>query len=171
MPGCGRYWRRFPSQRWEALVERVPAVFRCGMHEVLLAGLAAAVAWWRPGRGGLLVEVEGHGREPEGLAQPVDVSRTVGWFTSIYPLRLDPGPVSFSEIAAGGPAAGRLLKRVKEQVRAVPGNGLSFGLLRVHHESAQAAAVEAGGVPGSADRVSTTWSRFTATAPGADGPG
>src|SRR5580700_11339142 len=113
-----------PSQQVRPLVERVPAVFRCGMHEVLLAGLAAAVARWRPGWGGLLVEVEGHGREPEGLAQPVDVSRTVGWFTSIYPLRLDPGPVSFSEIAAGGPAAGRLLKQVKEQVRAVPGNGL-----------------------------------------------
>ena len=58
------------------------------------------------------------------------MSRTVGWFTSIYPVRLDPGPVPFAEVAAGGPAAGRLLKRVKEQVRAVPGNGLGFGLLR-----------------------------------------
>ena len=153
-----------PSQQVRPLVERVPAVFRCGMHEVLLAGLAAAVARWRPGRGGLLVEVEGHGREPEGLAQPVDVSRTVGWFTSIYPLRLDPGPVSFSEIAAGGPAAGRLLKRVKEQVRAVPGNGLSFGLLR--YLNPQAAAVLAG-YP--APQIGFNYlGRFTATAPGAD---
>ena len=81
-----------------------------------------------------------HGREQVG--PDADVSRTVGWFTSFYPVRLDPGPVPFAEVAAGGAAAGRALKRVKEQVRAVPGNGLGFGLLR--YLNPEAAAVLAG---------------------------
>jgi nonribosomal peptide synthetase CepB len=124
------------------LTTKVPAVFGCGVHEVLLAGLVAALVRWRPGglAGGALVDVEGHGREQVGA--DVDVSRTVGWFTSHYPVRLDPGPVAFAEVASGGAAAGRLLKRVKEQVRAVPGNGLGFGLLR--YLNPRAGAVLAG---------------------------
>jgi non-ribosomal peptide synthase protein (TIGR01720 family) len=111
------------------LTGQVPVVFGCGVHEVLLAALAVAVMRWRPGRlGGVLIDVEGHGREQ--VSADADVSRTVGWFTSHYPVRLDPGAVAFTEVAAGGAAAGRVLKRVKEQVRAVPGNGLGFGLLR-----------------------------------------
>ncbi|MET9090443.1 condensation domain-containing protein, partial [Streptomyces sp. NPDC004237] len=69
------------------LVGEVPGVFHCGLHEVLLATLAGAVAGWRPGfgaeAGGFLVEVEGHGREP--LSEGMDLSRTVGWFTAAYP--------------------------------------------------------------------------------------
>ncbi len=112
------------------LTGALPVMFGCGVQEVLLAGLAAALMRWRPGGppGGVLIEMEGHGREQVSL--DADLSRSVGWFTSIYPVRLDPGPVPFAEVAAGGPAAGRLLKRVKEQVRAVPGNGLGYGLLR-----------------------------------------
>ncbi|MGW6312337.1 amino acid adenylation domain-containing protein [Streptomyces sp. NPDC055099] len=111
-----------------ALVGRTPVVFHCGVHEVLLSALAGAVACWRPGVGpGLLVDVEGHGRRSDG---GVDLSRTVGWFTSVHPVRLDVGGVDVGEVVAGGPAAGVLLKRVKEQVRAVPGDGLGFGLLR-----------------------------------------
>ncbi|KDA40402.1 hypothetical protein BMG523Draft_04796, partial [Frankia sp. BMG5.23] len=63
-------------------------------------------------------------------ADGVDLSRTVGWFTSVYPVRLEPGEVDFVDVRAGGDAAGVVLKRVKEQVRAVPGDGLGFGLLR-----------------------------------------
>ena len=118
-----------PADLARPLTADLTAMFGCGVHEVLLAGLAAAVTRWRPGRpGGVLVDVEGHGREQ--VSPDVDVSRTVGWFTSIYPVRLDPGPVAFTEVAGGGAAAGRLLKRVKEQVRAVPDRGLGFGLLR-----------------------------------------
>src|SRR6202012_3373108 len=50
-----------------------------------------------------------------------------GWSPSHYPVRLDPGAAAFTEVAAGGAAAGSLLKRVKEQIRQVPGNGLGFG--------------------------------------------
>ncbi|WP_460068185.1 amino acid adenylation domain-containing protein [Streptomyces sp. YKOK-I1] len=116
----------------EALLTRVPSVFHGGVNDVLLAGLALAVGEWcrRRGRvvgGGVLVDVEGHGRvEVPG----VDVSRTVGWFTSIHPVRLDAGEVVWGQVRAGGAVVGRVVKGVKEQVRAVPDDGIGFGVLR-----------------------------------------
>ncbi|WP_034521062.1 non-ribosomal peptide synthetase [Actinomadura rifamycini] len=116
-----------------ALLDRVPAAFHATVDDVLLAGLVAAVAEWRRARGGALagglpVSVEGHGRDP--IAPGVDVARTVGWFTAARPVRLDPGAVDPAEVRAGGLAAGILLKRVKERLRAVPGDGLGHGMLR-----------------------------------------
>jgi nonribosomal peptide synthetase CepB len=122
-----------PAGQAAGLLAGVPAAFHCGVHEVLLAGLAGALAQWqrRRGReldGGFVVDVEAHGREP--LAEGMDLSRTVGWFTNIYPVRLDPGGTDLDQVLAGGPAAGALLKAVKEQARDVPGDGLGFGMLR-----------------------------------------
>ncbi|GLZ27982.1 hypothetical protein Lesp02_01720 [Lentzea sp. NBRC 105346] len=98
------------------LLTTVPARFRCGVDEVLLTALALAVARWRgTGETAVLVDLEGHGRE-HGTA---DLSRTVGWFTSVFPVRLDPGQ-----------DVGRALQRVKEQLRALPDKGIGFGLLR-----------------------------------------
>ncbi|MER6528571.1 amino acid adenylation domain-containing protein [Streptomyces sp. NPDC001508] len=125
-----RTWT-LPPERAATLVGRTPDAFRCGVHEVLLAGLAGAVAKWRRGSGDthtLLVDVEGHGREP--LGDDTDLSRTVGWFTGSHPVRLDVAGADLDEVRAGGPAAGRLLKAVKEQMRAVPGDGLGYELLR-----------------------------------------
>ncbi|GIM89169.1 hypothetical protein Ato02nite_009620 [Paractinoplanes toevensis] len=102
------------AARTAPLIGDVPAAFHAAVPDVLLTGLALAV-----GRDSLLVELEGHGRE-ESLVPGVDLSRTVGWFTTEYPVRLTPG--------ADGPAAA--LKRIKEQLRAVPENGARFGLLR-----------------------------------------
>jgi amino acid adenylation domain-containing protein/non-ribosomal peptide synthase protein (TIGR01720 family) len=124
-----------PAEVAGALLTTVPAVFHGGINDVLLAGLAVAVTAWRARRGqratSVLVDVEGHGREPGPAYPGVDLSRTVGWFTSLYPVRLDPGQAAgLAEVAAGGPAAGQAVKRVKEQLRAVPGDGLGFGLLR-----------------------------------------
>ncbi|MFJ2192061.1 amino acid adenylation domain-containing protein [Kitasatospora sp. NPDC087861] len=121
-PGAGhaagrRSWI-LPKDRAGALVEQVPSAFHCGVHEVLLAGMAGAVARWRGGHV-LLVDVESHGRHPVGGMDP---SRTVGRFTSVHPVRLDVGGTD--------PASGSLLKAVKEQSRAVPGDGLGYGLLR-----------------------------------------
>ncbi|CAM5622833.1 Carrier domain-containing protein OS=Streptomyces fumanus OX=67302 GN=GCM10018772_35720 PE=4 SV=1 [Streptomyces fumanus] len=97
------------------------------MDDVLLTGLAAAVAAWR-GTRRILVNVEGHGRLP--LTPEMDLSRTVGWFTNVHPVRLDIGDLDPNTIRTDDTAAGRLLKRVKEQLRAVPGDGLGYGILR-----------------------------------------
>ncbi|MEV6584156.1 condensation domain-containing protein, partial [Streptomyces sp. NPDC051582] len=118
------------------LLGEVASVFHAGVEDVLLAALALAVTRWRGAGsvgsagsvGGVLVELEGHGREE--VVEGVDLSRTVGWFTSAYPLRIDPGVFDAGEVWAGGAQAGVVLKRVKEQVRSVPDRGLGFGLLR-----------------------------------------
>ncbi|WP_157245131.1 non-ribosomal peptide synthetase [Nonomuraea typhae] len=91
--------------------------------ELLLTALAAALS--RDGSA-VLVDLEGHGREDEHA----DLSRTVGWFTSIFPVRLDPGPLDWADLVAGGPAAGRALERVTGRLRAVPGKGAGYGVLR-----------------------------------------
>ncbi|MFE2071224.1 condensation domain-containing protein, partial [Streptomyces sp. NPDC059467] len=125
-------------QETRPLLGEVASVFHAGVEDVLLAALALAVTRWRGetcpapvgagSGGGVLVELEGHGREE--VVEGVDLSRTVGWFTSAYPLRIDPGVFDAGEVWAGGAQAGVVLKRVKEQVRSVPDRGLGFGLLR-----------------------------------------
>ncbi|MER5362926.1 amino acid adenylation domain-containing protein, partial [Streptomyces sp. NPDC002785] len=119
-----------PAGETSALLGEVARVFRARAHEVLLAGLALAVPRWRRARGvdagEVLLEMEGHGRED--VLEGVDVSRTVGWFTSLFPVRLD----------ASGEGAGDAVRRVKEQLRAVPDNGIGFGLLRHLHPVAGA---------------------------------
>ncbi|MEO3850564.1 condensation domain-containing protein, partial [Streptomyces sp. B8F3] len=122
------------------LTVRAPALFHTGVHEVLLATLAGAVVQWRPDTTdrGVLVDIEGHGRQPVG---GMDLSRTVGWFAAVHPLRLDASAVDLRDARAGGPAAGALLKAVKEQAQAVPGDGLGHGLLRhLNPETADAMA-------------------------------
>ncbi|MEO3851199.1 amino acid adenylation domain-containing protein [Streptomyces sp. B8F3] len=117
-----------PAEQAATLLARTPSAYHCGVHEVLLATFAAAVARWRPGgHTGLLVDMEGHGREELG---DLDPSQTVGWFTAVHPLRLNLGGIDLDEARGGGPAAGELLKAVKEQAQAVPGDGLGHGLLR-----------------------------------------
>jgi non-ribosomal peptide synthase protein (TIGR01720 family) len=83
---------------------------------VLLTALALALRDWS---GGGLIMLEGHGRE-EHLVAGADLSRTVGWFTTEYPVRLDLGPAD----------PGQALKTIKERLRAVPDNGIGYGLLR-----------------------------------------
>ncbi|MFF4083541.1 amino acid adenylation domain-containing protein [Streptomyces sp. NPDC001777] len=121
-----------PEEETAQLLSAVPVAFRAGVDEALLATLALAVARWRDRRGhgrdtAVLVDVEGHGREE--VVPGTDLSRTVGWFTSLYPVRLDPA-VDTADAWAGGPAAGQALKQVKEQLRAAPDHGMGFGLLR-----------------------------------------
>ena len=119
------------------------------VDEALLTALAVAVAHWRRRRGdhgdGVLVAREGHGRQ-EHLAGGADLSRTVGWFTSLFPVLLDPGPVDLDEALAGGPAAGVTLDRVRAHLGAIPDHGLGFGLLR-HLNPRTAPALAARGVP------------------------
>ncbi|MDA5280826.1 non-ribosomal peptide synthetase [Streptomyces sp. Isolate_45] len=130
---AGHLTLRLPAEVTETLLGRVPAAFNAQINDVLLTALAVAVAGWRRslGRGegsSVLVGLEGHGRED--ILEGADLSRTVGWFTSLYPVRLDPGEVPAAELPAGGPALVTALKAVKEQLRAIPDNGIGFGLLR-----------------------------------------
>lgn len=124
---------QLPVPVTEALLTAVPAAFHGGVNDGLLAALALAVAKWRRGRGvdepSTLLRLEGHGRE-EDAVPGADLSRTVGWFTSVFPVRLDLAGIDLDEAFAGGPAAGAVIKAVKEQLLAVPGRGLGYGLLR-----------------------------------------
>ncbi|NUL01705.1 amino acid adenylation domain-containing protein [Streptomyces lunaelactis] len=124
---------QLPVAATEALLTSVPAAFHGGVNDGLLAALALALAKWRRGRGvtepSALIRLEGHGREQD-VVPGADLSRTAGWFTSMFPVRLDTAGFSLDEAFAGGPAAGGVIKAVKEQLRAVPDKGLGFGLLR-----------------------------------------
>ncbi|MFE1173356.1 amino acid adenylation domain-containing protein [Streptomyces sp. NPDC058773] len=122
-----------PPERLEPLLTTVPAAFHANVNDVLLTGFALAVLEWRRRRGdhaaaGVLVDLEGHGRED--IVDGADLSGTVGWFTSLYPALLAPAALDWAELRAGGPGVGAALKTVKEQLRALPGNGVSYGMLR-----------------------------------------
>ncbi|MFF9899091.1 non-ribosomal peptide synthase/polyketide synthase [Streptomyces longispororuber] len=136
---------RLPADVTEALLTAVPTAFHGGVDDGLLAALALAVARWRAARGvpepSLLLRLEGHGRE-EGVVAGADLSRTVGWFTSMYPVRLDVSGCDPAEALAGGAAAGTAVKAVKEQLLALPDKGIGYGLLR-HLNPATAPALGA----------------------------
>ncbi|MGW1727841.1 amino acid adenylation domain-containing protein [Streptomyces sp. NPDC002306] len=120
---------QLPAPVTEAVLTRLPAAFRATAADVLLAALAVAVEHWRGAGSSLLVRLEGHGRQEDAI-EGADLSRTVGWFTSMYPARVDAGALDLADILAGGPAAGRAIQRVKEQLRAIPDKGLGYALLR-----------------------------------------
>lgn len=125
-----------PADRTAPLLGRVPAAFGATVNDVLLTALALAVADWRrrrtdgpsPGTS-VLADLEGHGRNEE-LAGNADLSRTVGWFTSVVPVRLDPGAVDLADALAGGPALDEAVARIKEHLAALPVAGIGHGLLR-----------------------------------------
>ncbi|MFE2168028.1 amino acid adenylation domain-containing protein, partial [Streptomyces sp. NPDC059447] len=135
---AGRLRLELPAELTADVLTRVPGALHAEINEVLLTGLALAVTG-RTGATGTrtVVELEGHGREQ--IADGLDVSRTVGWFTSAYPVGLDVGELDKAEVAAGGPAVGAALKRVKAALRALPDHGIGYGLLR--HLNPQTAAV------------------------------
>ncbi len=81
------------------LLGEVPAAFHAGVHDILLIAFGLACAEFS-GTGGapIGIDVEGHGRDEE-LAAGVDLSRTVGWFTTMYPVAL---AVGWAGLGAGG---------------------------------------------------------------------
>jgi amino acid adenylation domain-containing protein/non-ribosomal peptide synthase protein (TIGR01720 family) len=101
------------------LLQEVPQAYRTQINDVLLTALTQAFAEWT-GENGLLLDLEGHGRED--LFEDVDLSRTVGWFTTQFPVRL--------ALPAEAGDAGEALKSIKEQLREIPQRGIGYGILR-----------------------------------------
>jgi len=111
------------------LLGEVPAAFHAGVHDILLIAFGLALAELLGNRGAPIgIDVEGHGRQEE-IGADVDLSRTVGWFTTIYPVSLAVGGLSWAQVVAGDAALGALIKEAKEQLRALP-DGLTYGVLR-----------------------------------------
>ena len=100
------------------LLGPVLAAQRLRINDVLLTAVGRALCNWT-GSEETLLEVEGHGRDAFDDGEPLELSRTVGWFTCLYPLRLRP---------TGEP--GEALRAVKESIRGVPRAGIGYGVLR-----------------------------------------
>ncbi|MCP4662472.1 MAG: AMP-binding protein, partial [bacterium] len=117
------------AEETRALLQDVPAAYRTGINDVLLA----AVAWGLAdclGEKAIRIDLEGHGREE--VFEGTDLSRTVGWFTSLYPVVLE---------IAEARDPGEVLKSVKEQLRSVPVGGLGYGVLRYLSEQGEVEAL------------------------------
>ncbi|RMM75032.1 Pyoverdine sidechain peptide synthetase II, D-Asp-L-Thr component, partial [Pseudomonas savastanoi pv. glycinea] len=99
------------------LLKVAPAAYRTQVNDLLLTALAQVLCEWSQ-QPSVLIQLEGHGRED--LFDDTDLSRTVGWFSSLFPVRLTP------QIAPGASLCG-----IKEQLRAVPNKGIGYGVL--HH--------------------------------------
>ncbi|WP_106400835.1 non-ribosomal peptide synthetase [Actinocorallia populi] len=118
-----------------ALLGEIPAKFHAGVNDVLLTALAVALARWRRDLGQKQtfahIELEGHGREGRFVADTAgfepELSRTVGWFTTLFPVVVDPGATA--DFTAPGYLSAAL-KAVKEDLARVPDNGVSYGALR-----------------------------------------
>ncbi|KUI15624.1 non-ribosomal peptide synthetase [Mycobacterium lehmannii] len=126
---AGQLSLELDSDTTRLLLGEVPAAFHAGVQDILL--IAFGLAWAEfldANEGPIAIDVEGHGRQEE-LAGDVDLSRTVGWFTTKYPVALTVGGLSWDQVAAGDAALGPVIKAAKEQLRGLP-DGLTYGLLR-----------------------------------------
>ncbi|MBF8723838.1 non-ribosomal peptide synthetase, partial [Pseudomonas guariconensis] len=115
----------------QRLLQQAPAAYRTQVNDLLLTALARVIARWS-GQDHVLVQLEGHGRED--LFDDIDLTRTVGWFTSVFPVCL--------RLCADLPGS---LKAIKEQLRAVPGKGLGLGVLQ--RFAADATRAQLAGLP------------------------
>jgi amino acid adenylation domain-containing protein/non-ribosomal peptide synthase protein (TIGR01720 family) len=118
--------KRLTGEETTALLQEVPEVYHTQINDLLLAALTRALSGWT-GSHRHRVNLEGHGRESVavGNGAGLDLSRTVGWFTTIYPVLLE---------VRSGDTPDRVLLRIKEQLRKVPQRGLGFGLIRYLRE-------------------------------------
>jgi amino acid adenylation domain-containing protein/non-ribosomal peptide synthase protein (TIGR01720 family) len=107
------------------LLQEVPKVYHTEINDTLLAALATTVCRWSNSNQ-IVVGLEGHGREQLGKE---DTTRTTGWFTSLYPVKLEVD-------AETKEVSGALIKSIKEQLRKVPGKGLGYGVLKYINKEA-----------------------------------
>ncbi|OBG81540.1 non-ribosomal peptide synthetase [Mycobacterium sp. E802] len=134
--GAGRLSVTLDEATTQMLLGEVPAAFHAGIQDILL--IAFGLAWSEfagdgTDSGPIGIDVEGHGRSEDLLGidriSDIDLSRTVGWFTTKYPVALAVGGLTWVHVAGGGAALGPVIKAAKEQLRAVP-DGMTYGLLR-----------------------------------------
>ncbi|MDY8121009.1 condensation domain-containing protein, partial [Paenibacillus polymyxa] len=102
----------------EQLLKQTHQAYRTEINDLLLTALGMTVQEWT-GMEAIRINLEGHGREQ--ILEDVDISRTVGWFTSQFPVVLPMTP---------GNTLGRRIKQVKEELRQIPNKGMGYGLLR-----------------------------------------
>ncbi|GER91651.1 hypothetical protein KDW_58130 [Dictyobacter vulcani] len=107
-----------PEAETQVLLEVLPELYNTQMNDVLLTALAQVLTRWSQ-TDAVLIELEGHGRED--LFADVDLSRTIGWFTSIFPVQLR---------SAAGMSLLEQLKHNKEHLRSIPNHGVGYGILR-----------------------------------------
>ena len=101
------------------LLREIPKRYRTRINEVLLAAFATVIGRWSA-NACVKLDLEGHGRE--ALFDDLDVSRTIGWFTSVFPTRMEVDPADTDPLV--------VLSKIKEQLRKIPEGGVGYGLLR-----------------------------------------
>ncbi|XDK95822.1 amino acid adenylation domain-containing protein [Rhodococcus opacus] len=122
-----------PPHTTHTLLTTLPTTYHCGIDDALLTALALAITTWRHRHHTpthtLLVNIEGHGRT-DPLIPGADLTRTIGWFTTIHPTLLDLTDIDLDNALTGGPATGHALTTIKEQLHNTPDHGTGYGPLR-----------------------------------------
>lgn len=126
--GAGSLTTTLDPHATARLLTDVPTAFHTGTADILLIALALVCTEFTGTTQTIGIDVEGHGRA-EHLTPGLDLSRTVGWFTTKHPVALSTHGLDWTQVATGDPALGRITKHAKEQIRSLP-DGLTYGLLR-----------------------------------------
>ncbi|MFA5707932.1 amino acid adenylation domain-containing protein [Mycolicibacterium sp.] len=125
---AGRLSVSLDAEATRHLLGAVPAAFHAGVQDILLIAFGLAWREFLGTRAAIGIDVEGHGRVEE-VGNSIDLSRTVGWFTTKYPVALSVGELTWDQVRGGDTALGAVIKAAKEQLRGLP-DGLTYGLLR-----------------------------------------
>ncbi|MEO6230171.1 MAG: non-ribosomal peptide synthase/polyketide synthase [Ferruginibacter sp.] len=115
---------RLDATQTRSLLQEIPHVYHTEINDLLLCALAGSLCAW-DNRSKVIIGLEGHGRE--AIGEGIDTSRTVGWFTNLYPLML---------AVEQGATTGDQIKSIKEQLRRVPDRGLGYGVLKYINKEA-----------------------------------
>ncbi|AUS09098.1 hypothetical protein C1X05_09710 [Laceyella sacchari] len=115
--GCKTVTVTLPEAETRQLLTEVHAAYHTEINDVLMAALALTISEWNQSKI-VAVNMEGHGREE--IAEDLDLTRTVGWFTSTFPVVIEVETEQLSDT----------IKQVKEQLRQIPNKGLGYGILR-----------------------------------------
>ncbi|MDH0288165.1 amino acid adenylation domain-containing protein [Pseudomonas sp. GD04087] len=114
---------RLDREQTQRLLKVAPEAYRTQINDLLLTALGRTLCQWCESES-VLIGLEGHGRED--ILDSVDHSRTLGWFTSLFPLRLTPGQGGYAHA----------IPAIRQQLRAVPDKGIGYGALRYLGDSA-----------------------------------